>query len=554
MHQSTTVTMEDEKIRQYGYGGPQVVNYDDEAPPLKGELELNVGGRGATQRRLKNYQVSMIGFCGGIGTGLFVGTGSAYADAGPAGLLLAYIVIGFVLWCVMQSIAELATLLPTAGSFPHWATRFIDPAVGFSLAITYGYCYTIAIASEVSASAVIVSYWTDITPAVVITVGLVLILAINLMSVRFYGESEVIAGAIKVLCFVGLVFVAIIITSGGGPNHQTIGFRYWHNPGAWTNYNGITGPTGHFLGFLSAFVNASFSFVGVETVVITAAESVDPHYSIPKAARRVTYRIAFFYILGALLIGLIVSPTNKDLVSGSGNANSSPWVIAIKQAGISALPSIVNACILISAWSAGNSYCWVGSRMIVAMTTDRQLPQVFGRVNKMGVPYVAVITSWLFGPLAYLSLGSGGPAQAFDWLLNLSTIAGLIAWATLSFCYIRFYSAMKAQGVSRDTLPWKSPFQPYTAWVGFIGSTIITLVAGFPVFLKGNWSTSDFFASYVGIPIFIVPIILWKVFNRTKFQRSSTIDLWSGRLQEGEIVIREGGPKTRVRRFVDWFF
>ncbi|GLA00020.1 hypothetical protein AnigIFM60653_007087 [Aspergillus niger] len=554
MHQSTTVTMEDEKIREYGYGGPEVVNYDDEGPPLKGELELNVGGRGATQRRLKNYQVSMIGFCGGIGTGLFVGAGSAYAEAGPAGLLLAYIVIGFVLWCVMQSIAELATLLPTAGSFPHWATRFIDPAVGFSLAITYGYCYTIAIASEVSASAVIVGYWTDLTPAVVITVGLVLILAINLMSVRFYGESEVIAGAIKVLCFVGLVIVAIVITSGGGPNHQTIGFRYWHNPGAWTNYNGITGPTGHFLGFLSAFVNASFSFVGVETVVITAAESVDPHYSIPKAARRVTYRIAFFYILGALLIGIIVSPTNPDLVSGSDNANSSPWVIAIKQAGISALPSVVNACILISAWSAGNSYCWVGSRMIVAMTTDRQLPQVFGRVNKMGVPYVAVITSWLFGPLAYLSLGSGGPAQAFSWLLNLSTIAGLIAWATLSFCYIRFYSAMKAQGVSRDTLPWQSPFQPYTAWVGFIGSTIITLVAGFPVFLKGNWSTSDFFASYVGIPIFIVPIILWKVFKRTKFVRSSNIDLWSGRLQEGEIVIREGGPKTRVRRFVDWFF
>lgn len=116
----------------------------------------------------------------------------------------------------------------------------------------------------------------------------------------------------------------------------------------------------------------------------------------------------------------------------------------------------------------------------------------------------------------FLGLGSGGPAQAFSWLLNLSTIAGLIAWATLSFCYIRFYSAMKAQGVSRDTLPWQSPFQPYTAWVGFIGSTIITLVAGFPVFLKGNWSTSDFFASYVGIPIFIVPIILWKVFKRTK--------------------------------------
>ncbi|KAJ5381803.1 Proline-specific permease [Penicillium cataractarum] len=531
---------------------PDPVKVDEYDASPKEELQLNVGGRGATQRRLRNYQVTMIGFCSGIGTGLFIGTGAAYAKAGPAGLLLAYIIVGAVLWCVMQSIAELATLLPTAGSFPHWATRFIDPSVGFSLAISYGYCYTIAIASEVSAAAVIVSYWTDITPAVVITVGLILILIINLMSVRFYGETEVIGGAIKVLCFLGLVIVSIVITAGGGPNHETIGFRFWHDPGAWTNYNGITGPTGHFLGFLSSFVNASFSFIGVETVVITAAESVDPHRAIPKAARRVTYRIAFFYVLGALLIGIIVDPRNEALVSGSGNANSSPFVIAIKEAGISALPSIVNACVLVAAWSAGNSYCWVGSRMILAMTTDHQLPQVFGRVTKNGVPYVAVIAAWLFGPLAYLSLGSGGPAQAFTWLLNLSTVAGLIAWATLSFCYIRFHAAMKAQGLSRDSLPWKGPLQPYAAWVGFIGSTIITLVAGFPVFLKGNWNTSNFVASYIGIPIFIVPIIGWKLWHRTKYQRAATIDLWSGRLQDGEIMPHRNPRNTLWGRFIDW--
>lgn len=267
---------------------------------------------------------------------------------------------------------------------------------------------------------------------------------------------------------------------------------------------------------LSALVNASFSFIGVETVVIAAAESQHPHRDIPKAAKRVTFRIGLFYILGALLIGIIVDPRNPGLVSGEDNAKSSPWVIAIEQAGIKALPSIVNACILVSAWSAGSSYCWVGSRIILAMTTDYQLPQAFGKTWKNGVPYIAVITAWLFGPLAYLSLGSGGPAQAFTWLLNLSTVAGLIAWSTLSFCYIRFHAAMKAQGVSRDSLPWAAPFQPYAAWVGFVGSAIITLISGFPVFLKGNWSTSDFIASYVGIPIFILPIIGWKFGYKTK--------------------------------------
>ena len=388
--------------------------------------------------------------------------------------------------------------------------------MGFSLAISYGYCYTIAIASEVSAAAVVVSFWTDITPAVVITVGLVLILAINLVNVRWYGDVEVVTGGVKVLCFLGLVLVSIVITAGGGPTHDAIGFRYWHHPGAWTDYHGITGSTGHFLGFLAAFVNASFSYIGIETVVIAAAESIDPHRAIPRAANRVTYRIAFFYILGSFLIGLVVSSANPDLVSGTGNANSSPFVIAIKQAGIRVLPSIVNACILISAWSAGNSYCWVGSRMIVAMTTDHQLPQIFGRTTSKGVPYVAVIAAWLFGPLAYLSLGAGGAAQAFSWLLNLSTVAGLIAWGTLCVCYIRFYHALESQGVSRDTLPWKGPFQPYTAWVGFIGSAIITLINGFSVFLKGNWVTSNFVASYIGIPIFIVPIIAWKIIKRTR--------------------------------------
>jgi amino acid transporter len=380
---------------QLGSGSQVDINLDEPQP--------GVGGHRPIQRHLRRYHVTMIGFCSGIGVGLFVGTGAAYARAGPAGLLLAYTIVGSVVWCVMQSIGELATLFPTAGTFPHWATRFIDPSVGFSLAISYAYLYAITIASECSAAAVLVSYWTDITPAVVISVSLALILAINLMNVRYFGEVEVFAGAVKIFCFIGLILISIVITSGGGPSHESIGFRYWNDPGPWVNYNGVAGSTGHFLGFLSAFVNAAFSFIGTETVVISAAESVNPHHDIPRAARYVLYRICFFYIVGTFLIGILVDPRNPGLVSGSGNANSSPWVIGIKQAGISIIPSIVNACILVSAWSAGNSYGWVGSRIIVAATIDRHLPQVFGRTSRHGVPYVAVITVWVFGLLAYLS-------------------------------------------------------------------------------------------------------------------------------------------------------
>lgn len=372
-----------------------------------------------------------------------------------------------------------------------------------------------------------------------------------MLNVRFYGESEVITASIKVLCFVGLIFVSLVITLGGAPDHDRIGFRYWKNPGLFTNYEGITGSTGHFLAFFSAFINASFSFIGVETVVVAAGETMNPHKSIPKAVHRVTWRILFFYVLGTLMIGMTVASNDPNLTSGSGNANSSPFVIAIENAGIKALPSIINACILISAWSAGNTYCYIGARMFVAMAVDRQLPQCFAKVNRFGVPYYAVMASFAFGPLAYLSLGSGGPAQAFTWLLDLSTVAGLLAWMTLCICFIRYYHACGKQGVDRNALPMKGRFQPYSSYVGAIGSAIIVIFSGFDVFLKGNWSTADFIANYIGIAIYIVPYLGWKVVKRTRIARSSEIDLFSGRFDPTSVPY-EALPTTWWGKFLDW--
>ncbi|RKF58095.1 Proline-specific permease [Erysiphe neolycopersici] len=510
-----------------------------------------VGGVGRTQRRLKARHVTFIGFGGGIGTGLFIGTGSALATSGPAGLLLAYIIVGGLLWCVMESIGEMATLFPTAGSFPHIATRFIDPALGFTLAISYGYCYTIAIGSEMTAAAIIVSYWTDITPAVVITVGLVAVFIINMCSVRFYGEAEVFSASIKIICFVFLVFISLVITLGGTPKGERIGFKYWKDPGPFKEFNGIKGGMGYFLGIFSSLIKASFSFIGVETVVVAAAETLNPHRTIPKAVKRVTYRICFFYVLGTLLIGMVVSSNDPALLGSSGDGNSSPFVIAIKNSGIQVLPSIINACILISAWSAGNSYCYVGARMIIAMAVDRQAPQLFSQVNRWGVPYYAVLVSFMFGPLAYLGLGSSGAVQALLWLQDMSSLAGLLAWMTLCICFIQYERACRAQGIDRNLLPYKGRFQPYGAYIGAIGSAIIVIFSGFKVFMPGSWSTAGFLSNYLGIIIYIVPYILWKFIKKTKTILVSEADLFSGRFNSTNAPI-EQIPTTWWGKFIDW--
>lgn len=385
-----------------------------------------------------------------------------------------------------------------------------------------------------TAAAIIVSYWTDITPIVVITIGLVAILIINMCSVRFYGEAEVFSASVKIICFLFLVIISLIITLGGTPKGERIGFRYWINPGPFKEFNGIKGGWGHFLGIFSSFIKASFSFIGVETVVVAAAETLNPHRTIPKAVKRVTYRICFFYILGTLLIGMVVSSNDPALLGSSGDGNSSPFVIAIKNSGIQVLPSIINACILISAWSAGNSYCYVGARMIIAMAVDRQAPQFFSKVNRWGVPYYAVLASFMFGPLAYLGLGSSGAVQALLWLQDMSSLAGLLAWMTLCICFIRYEHACRAQGIDRNKLPYKGRFQPYSAYIG-----------------AGSWSLAGFLSNYLGIIIYIVPYILWKVIKKTKMSLSSEVDLFSGRFDSTHAPV-EPIPTTWWGKFVDW--
>lgn len=264
------------------------------------------------------------------------------------------------------------------------------------------------------------------------------------------------------------------------------------------------------------------------------------------------YRILFFYILGIAIMGLIVPYNDPGLESDGSYTGASPWIVAMNNAGVLVLPHIFNAVVLVSAFSAGSSYVYVASRTLYAMALDHQAPGVFRRVDKRGIPYVAVLLSWLVGALSYLGISSGG-GTVFSWLSALSAVAGLFAWGTCCYAYLRFRKAYSLQGYDRAALPYRARLQPYASWFSIIMCAIVIFFSGWSVFLKGNFTASGFLTNYLGVPVFFVPWIGWKLWHKTKVVKLTEIDLDSGRLRPQDEV-KEAVPTTAWGKFWAWVF
>ena len=390
---------------------------------------------------------------------------------------------------------------------------------------------------------------------------MVLIWFINFWGARAYGEAEFWFSSIKVITIVGLIILGVVLMAGGGPNHDAIGFRYWRNPGPFNHMstgNGkIPGSWGEFLAFWNVFVQAAFSFIGTEIIATTLGEAQNPRKTVPSAIKRVFYRLLFFYVGGIFIISVLVPYTDPRLLSSSGNATASPFVIAIQNAGIKGLPSVANAVFLISAWSAGSSDLYASSRTLYALAIEGKMPRFMRKCTKKGLPIWCVGITALFALLGYLNQGGDTAVKAFLWLYNISTITGLITWWVILLSYLRFYYGLKRQGLSRESFPYKAPFQPYASWVGLIFFSLIILFNGFTVFLANNWNTSTFFTAYITIPIFLVCWAGWKIWHKTKFIRLDEIDFVTGRreLDELEEEDRERfAPTTRWEKFTSILF
>ncbi|KAK7219885.1 hypothetical protein V2G26_007888 [Clonostachys chloroleuca] len=482
------------------------------------------------KRGFKNRHVNMFAIAGSIGTGLIIGSGSALASGGPGSILIAYCIMGACVYTIMTAFAEMAIFAPMNKGFSGYATRFVDPALGFATGWNYFFKYCVLLANNLTATGLIIRYWReDINVGVWIAVFGTVVVALNFLPVEKFGETEFVMAIVKIIVLVGLILCCLIISLGGSPSGERIGFRYWNDPGAFAPYL-AEGSLGRFLGFWSCIVQAAFMFMGCEVVGITYGEAKNPRRAIPRAVQQTILRIAIFYIGGVIVLGMTVPYTNDLLLSANKektSAAASPFVVALKLAKVETLPSIVNACFLMFTVSFANSDIYIASRTLYGLACDHQAPGIFTKTNKHGVPIYAVMASSAFCGLAFLNI-SASSGKVFGYFVSLSTVLGLVNWLNIIITYLAFQKGIKAQGIARADLPWKGPFQPYAIYITLLITSLVIIFSGYTAFI-GGFKLDKFITSYLGIVLYLVNILLFKVWKRTKRIRSAEMDLVSGR-------------------------
>ena len=348
-----------------------------------------------------------------------------------------------------------------------------------------------------------------------IAVFLTILSVIQIFGVRGYGEVEFVLSMIKIAACTGFIIFGIIVNCGGVPtdNRGYIGARYWHSPeNAFRN---------GFKGFCSVFVTASFAFGGTELTGLAAAEAADPVREIPKATKQVFWRITFFYVVNLFILGLILPASSDELLNSSGaNTKASPFVLAIKLAGVKGLPSVFNAVITVAVISVANSATYASTRTIQAMAAQGMAPKFLAYVDKKGRPIPTIILQLVFALIAFVNEAPSTGSQIFNWLLALSGIANFFVYGSICIAHIRFRQAWKHHGHSLDEIPYKASFGVIGSYIGAF-MNFLCLAAQFYVAiwpLGGAAPDAEvFFGAYLAAPLLIALYIMWKAYAWGKF-------------------------------------
>ncbi|KAI4740320.1 amino acid permease [Aureobasidium sp. EXF-12298] len=489
-------------------------------------------------RSLRGGEVQLFAIGGAIGTSLYVQMGSSLPKGGPAGLFIAFLIWAWVMWAVNECFAEMVSYLPVPSPFVRFGSEWVDGALGFAMAWNFFLNMAILVPFEIVAVNIMITFWTDRVPVeAVIVLMIVLYAFLNTITVRYFGISEFYMSIFKVFLMIGLFFFTFATMVGGNPLHDAYGFRYWRVPGPFVEHLESDG-TGKFLGILSCLYQASFSITGPEYISMVAAETENPRKILPPAFRSFIWRLLVFFVGSALCMGIVIPSNDPTLlaildgeIGGSGTGAASPYIIAMQRLKISGLPHLVNALIITSILSAGNGLLYSATRTLHGMSLEGHAPKLFSYCTKKGVPLWALCFSLCFCLLAFLQVKSSS-VVVLNYLVDLVTCCQMLNYGFTALAYRHFYSALKKQGISRDTLPYKGKFQPYTSYLAMGGTLFMLLAGGYDVFLKGRWSVMWFMLDYAMIGFFIVAYIFWKLVFKSKYVRPGTADLSLGGLKE----------------------
>jgi amino acid transporter len=477
------------------------------------------------QRHLGNRQIQLIAIGGSIGTALFVSIGGALNSGGPLGLLLAYAGYSCIIALVNNAMAEMASFMPVSGGFIRMAGHWVDESLGFMAGWNFFFYEALLIPFEITALNIVLKFWRDDIPvAAVCAAVIVLYAACNVLAVKAYGEAEFWLSGGKVFLILILYCFTFITMVGGNPQGDAYGFRYWRDPGA------IPGATSldRFEGFLGALWAASFCIVGPEYISMVSGEAKRPRAYIKTAFKTVYFRFGAFFILGALCTGVVVAYNDPQLESvlksGEKSAAASPYVIAMSNLKINGLPHLVNALLITSIFSAGNTYTYCATRSLYSLAIEGRAPKIFRKCTKNGVPIYCFCVVMIFPFLSFLQL-SDNAAKVLQWLINIITAGGLINFIVMCGTYLAFYKACKVQGLDRKTLPYCGYFQPYGTWIALCFEICVVFVYGYSTFKPGNFTLEGFFTYYTMVIVAPILFTFWKLFKKTKWLSPHEVDL-----------------------------
>ena len=398
------------------------------------------------KRSMKSRHLFMMSIGGVIGTGLFLGSGYAIGEAGPAGAITAYLFGGLVMYLVMICLGELSVVMPVSGSFQAHAERFIGPATGFMIGWTYWLSWAIYVGLEFIAAGLLMARWfPDVPVWIWCAIFALLLFGINALTTRSFAETEYWFSAIKVLA------VLFFIVVGGAAIFGLVPIKGQSAPFLSNFFSDGLFPTG-FTGVFISMMTVVYAFMGSEIMGVAAGETENPEKNIPKAIRSIVIRIMVFYVLATFILSAIV-PWKKAGVL------ESPFVTVFDMIGIPYAADIMNFVILTAVLSVGNTGLFACTRILYSLSQSGQAPRLFGKLNKRGIPMNALFVTLVF---ALLSLLTSVMAEEtlFVVLLAISGVGGVVTWMAIAWAQYRFRKQYIAKGGKVEDLTFKVPFYP----------------------------------------------------------------------------------------------